>query len=208
MVVSSGVIGETKDFQEYFCGNITKLPGLEVKVVDESGEIVPVNTRGEVYVRSPGMFKEYLNDPEKTAAVLTDDRWYKTDDIGMMTKDAELFVYGRISNMIISGGMNVTPEIIEQAMKLCPGVATVVVVPVPDEVYYQVLCACVIRQSGSDLTEEQLRRYCNDIHNDSPRMFTILPKYYMFFDEFPETITGKTNRVELRKIARESFGSS
>ncbi|XP_045163438.2 putative acyl-CoA synthetase YngI [Mercenaria mercenaria] len=205
LIASSAEINDQSAFQEFFSGKIAKIAGLEVKIVDENGDTVPVNTRGEVYIRSPGMFKEYYNDPDKTAAVLTDDGWYITDDIGMMTSDADLFVYGRKSNMIISGGMNVTPEILEHAIKTCPGVATVVVVPVPDEVYYQVLCACVIRRNGSNVTEEQLRRYCDEIHNDSPGMFTVLPKYYMFFEAFPETITGKTNRVELIKMATEAF---
>ena len=161
---------------------------------DENAEIVPVDRRGEIYIRSDYMFTGYFNDPEKTRNVLSEDGWYKTDDIGRMTENGQFFVEGRKSNMIISGGFNVAPEILENVMKTFPGIDSVVIVPVPDDVYYQVLCACIVKKSDCEVTEEDIRKYCSEYHADKPGLFTVLPKYYMFFDTIPEKKSGKTYR--------------
>ncbi|XP_045179877.2 3-[(3aS,4S,7aS)-7a-methyl-1,5-dioxo-octahydro-1H-inden-4-yl]propanoyl:CoA ligase-like [Mercenaria mercenaria] len=209
---SSGVtkaqITDPDDFVEFGCGKAVNYPGLEVKIVDENGEIVPVNHRGEIYVRSEIMFKEYFNDPEKTKAVKTPDGWYKTDDIGRMTEHGQFFAEGRKSNMIISGGFNVAPEILENVMKTFPGIDLVVIVPVPDDVFYQVLCACVKSKPGFTVTETDVQTYCREYHADKPGLFTVLPKFYMFFEKFPETRSGKTHRKVLERIALERFGPS
>jgi acyl-coenzyme A synthetase/AMP-(fatty) acid ligase len=193
------------DLTEYACGTPLKLKGLEMKIVDENGQTLPVNTRGEIYVKTPGMFKGYLNDLEKTKAVMTPDGWYKSDDIGRINENGLFFVEGRKSNMIISGGLKVAPEILEQVIKTFPGVETAVIVPVPDDIYYQVVCACVVRKPGSDLTEEMLRKVCEDVHADKPGLFTVLPKFYMFIDKLPETNTGKIDRRAIIKIACDKF---
>lgn len=191
------------DFTEFSCGKPMRYPGFEIKIVNENGSIVPVNIRGEIYARSPFMFKEYFNDPVKTRAAKTNDGWFRMDDIGRITENGEIFVEGRKSNMIISGGMNVAPEILEQVMKNFAGVDSVVIVPIPDETHYQVLCACVVKKEGSDVTEEKLRKSSEDFHADKPGLFTVLPKFYLFFDRFPETTTGKLNRKVLEKTAQQ-----
>lgn len=208
IIACSAKTTDRTNFQEYSCGNILNISGLEVKIVDENSDVVPVYTRGEIYIRSPTLFKEYYNDPEKTTCAMAVGGWFKTDDIGLMTNRAEIFVYGRKSYMIISGGMNVAPESLEHAIKSFPGVAMVVIVPVSDEVNYQVVCACVIRQTGSNVTEEEMRVRCEEIHNDKPGMFTVLPRYYMFLNNFPETASGKTSRRELTKMAENCFRPS
>lgn len=205
LFLTQSFVTDRNSFTEYGCGKSIKLQGLEMKVVDDDGNTLPVNTSGEIYVRSPCMFKGYLNDPEKTSNVLSPDGWYKTDDVGKMTENGEFFVEGRKSNMIISGGMVVAPEIMEQVMKTFPGIDSVVVVPVPDEKFYQVLCACVIKKTGMDVTEERLRECCENFYTDKPGLFTVLPKFYLFLERFPETNTGKTSRKELEKIACSRF---
>lgn len=199
--LTEGVINDPERFTEYCCGKPLRISDLEMKIVDESERIVPVNTRGEIYARSKNIFKGYFNDPEKTKSAFTADKWFKTDDIGRMNENGEFFVEGRKSNMIISGGYNVAPEILEQVMNHFPGVAAVIVVPIPDDIYHQVLCACVIKKQRSDITEEVVRKYCEDYHADKPGLFTVLPKYYIFLEMFPVTSIGKADRKELQKIA-------
>ncbi|XP_060581018.1 3-[(3aS,4S,7aS)-7a-methyl-1,5-dioxo-octahydro-1H-inden-4-yl]propanoyl:CoA ligase-like [Ruditapes philippinarum] len=201
-------ITNPNDFTEFGCGKPFNMPGLEIKIVDKNAEIVSVNQRGEIYIRSEAMFTGYFNDPEKTKAVLSEDGWYKTDDIGRMTEDGEFFVEGRKSNMIISGGFNVAPEILENVMKTFPGVDSVIIVPVPDDVYYQVLCACIVKKGDCEISEEDIRKNCHEYHADKPGLFTVLPKYYMFLESFPETRSGKTHRMELEKIALQRFRQS
>ena len=201
---SALVVYDPEKLEDYANGQ--PLPGVEVKIVDRNGSIVPRNETGELYIRSPCVFKEYLNDPEKTNAVKTADGWYKTDDIGRINSDGCIFVEGRISNMIISGGMNVSPAILESTLKTCPGVQSAVVVPVPDEVMYQLVCACVCTVSGSDLTENKLRDFMDSIHNDKEKLFTVVPKYYLIMEKFPEEGNGKISRKTLKVMAEERFG--
>lgn len=203
--LTQAVITDPKQFSEYGCGTAIQMKGLELKIVDEYGQIVPTGTRGEILTRSPAMFKEYYNDPEKTKAAKSDDLWFKTDDMGRLNEKRELFVEGRKSNVIISGAMKVAPEMLEQVIKTFPGVQSIVVVPVPDEDYHQVICACVIKTPESDITEEKLRAYCSQFEVDKPGLFSVSPKFYLFVERFPETLIGKLDRKELQRIASDQF---
>ena len=194
-------IKDPDDFPEYTIGY--PFEGIEMKIVGENGETVPVCQRGELYVRTEGLFKEYYNDPESTKAVMAGDGWNKTDDIGFAREDGLFYFEGRKSELIISGGMNVAPVILEAAIQTCPGVARAVCVPVPHEIFYQVICACVILEDGSDVKENDLRSHCEQIHNDKRGLFTVLPNYYLFMEQFPETRTGKLSRKDLTRIANK-----
>ena len=203
MAISSLIINHPDEFEDFCCGKITA--GVSMKIVDDAGEIVPVNTSGEILIKSKNLFKEYCNDSEKTKAVYTSDGWFKTDDIGFMKENGMLFCVGKKTDMIISGGMNVAPVILEAIIEKYPGVARAICVPIPHSILHQVVCACVKLEEGSDVTEEQLRLYCEEIHNDKSRVFTVLPKYYMFKKEFPETYTGKIARRLLTTEATQLF---
>lgn len=168
---------------------------------------MPVDTRGELLVKDPGMFKGYFNDPEKTAAAFTTDGWFKTDDIGRITKTGEVFVEGRKSNVIISGGLKVIPELLEDVLLSCPGIVNALVVPVPDAVKYQVLCACVAVEKGRDVTESDVRTFCESFHTDKAELFTVLPKFYLFLDQIPLLRTGKFDRKTVESIARQKFAA-
>ena len=203
MAISSLIINHSDEFEDFCCGKITA--GVSMKIVDDAGEIVPVNTRGEILIKYKNLFKEYCNDSEKTKAAFTFDGWFKTDDIGFMKENGMLFCVGKKSDMIISGGMNVAPVILEATIEKYPGVARAICVPIPHGILHQVVCACVKLEEGSDVTEEQLRLFCEEIHNDKSRVFTVLPTYYMFKKEFPETYTGKIARRLLTTEATKLF---
>lgn len=205
LVIARCSFTDSEKFHEYSCGTVIPGSGTEVKVVDKDGATLPINMRGELYVRQPSLFKEYFNDAKKTVDARTADGWYRTDDMGRINREGELFVDGRKSNTIISGGMNVVPEMIETVIKSCHGVEAAIVVPVPDPVYHQVLCACVVTTAGSDVTENDIRQHCETVHNDKPGLFTILPKFYLFLDKFPQTYTGKYSRKELENVAKLKF---
>ena len=179
-------------FIEHSCGK--PLPGLELKIVDNNGEVVPVYSRGELLVRTKAMFAGYYNDLEKTKEVFLEDNWYKTDDIAFMTDDGIFYIEGRKSDMIISGGMNVAPSILEAILKTFRGVKDAMVVPIAHKTLYQAICACVIPQTGSGINEASLHKQCEDIHADKSHLFTVLPTYYLFFESFPKTASGKPSR--------------
>ena len=195
-----------ENFEDYLIGY--PLQGFEIKIVDDDGNVVPIGERGEIHVKVESLFLGYFNDPMKTNAVVTEDGWFKSDDIGLMNENGKMFCYGRKSDMILSGGMNVTPSILEAVIQSCPGVARAVCVPVPHEVMFQVICACIQKKDGSDVKEADVRSFCTTMHNDKPGLFTVLPEYYMFLHQFPQTYSGKTARKELAKIAVEKFAKS
>ena len=203
LICTTLTVQRAKDYQEYAIGYAT--PGVEMKIVNEQEEIVPTGEKGELYVKIDSIFKCYHNDPAKTKACFTDDGWYRTDDICYMKDDGMFFCVGRKSEMILSGGFNVAPAILELTLERCHGVVRAICVPVPHEILYQVVCACVILEDGSDLAEQSLRAYCEDVHNDKTGLFTVLPTYYMFMKDFPQTSTGKTSRRQLTKMASEIF---
>ena len=200
-----GKVVDENDFVEYSVGSPQE--GVEIRIVNANGETVPIFERGEIYVKCDALFKEYYNDPETTRDAMTTDGWFRTDDVGYMSDDDTVYVTGRKSEMILSGGLNITPTILEAVLVNCPGVARVVCVPVPHPVMFQVVCACVILKAGSDATEETIRDYCEAFHNDKPRLFTVVPMFYLFLKEFPETFSGKIERQALIKMAAEKFGS-
>lgn len=186
-------------YKDNYCGTVPSGIGTEVKVVDDKGEILPINTAGEIYVKSPGLFKEYYNDPEKSSAVFTSDGWFKTDDIGRITENSELYVEGRKSNIILSGGMNVSPELVENILKTCAGVEAVVVVPISDPTYYQVLCACVTKKKGNDLTGDQLRQFCESRHNDKPGILLFFQNFTFFWTRFQRQLRENMPEKSLKK---------
>ena len=204
-VCSSLEVDNPSDYKEYSIGY--PLKGSEMKVVDEAGQVVPVNTRGEIYVRINSCFKEYCNDPDKTSASLPGEGWFRTGDVGFMSENGVFFCEGKMSDIIISGGLKVAPGILEAVLRSCPGVSNVVCVPVPHAVtcMFQVICACVLLEEGSDVTEDTLRSYCEVVHNDKSRIFSVLPTYYMFVNKFPETDSGKISRRDLSQLAAKMF---
>ena len=199
------MVDNIDEYVEYSIG--MPLEGVEMKIVDDNEVTVPVNEKGELFVKNEAMFKEYCNDPILTRQRLTDDGWYKTDDVGYMTENGVFFCTGRKSEIILSGGLSVTPSILEAIFTSCPGVARTACVPVTHKVMFQVVCACIVRQEGIDIKEEELRKFCEEMHADKPRLFTVLPKYYIFFKKFPETFSGKVNKKELKRIAEDTFGA-
>lgn len=196
------------EFREFNCGHLVPMNGLEMKVVDKDGNIVPVDRRGELMVRGPGMFKEYLNNPERTMAVKSADGWFKTDDLARIDEYGRIYIEGRISNVIVSKGDNVVPEVMEASFKKCSGIRDVVIVPVPDPACFQLLCACILKEAGQSLTEEDVREFARRFYNQESEMIALLPTFYMFLESFPKTSTGKKSRKKLQTMAAQTFNKN
>ena len=112
--------------------------------------------------------------------------------------------------MIISGARNVNPAVLESLLSKFPGVARVVCVPVPDKRMYQVICACIVVNEGSAVTEQMLRDYCEQIHIDKSGESAVFPTFYLFMDDttIPETHTGKVDRKQLIRFCRAETASN
>ena len=163
--------------------------GLELVLVEADGTPVDPGDSGEVVVRGPGIFSGYYNDDEATHAVITDDGWFWTGDIGVFDDDGYLHLVDRVKDIIIVNGFNVYPAEVEAVLREHPAVEGAVVVGVPDDETGEAVIAHVTASvDGGELlafARERLSRYkC--------------PSDIVFTDELPVAPTGKLIRRELR----------
>lgn len=179
------------------------MPHLAAKIVDEFGATVPVGQPGEVCVRGYSVMLGYWGDPEATDAVLDDDGWMHTGDIGRIDTAGYCRIVGRLKDMIIRGGENVYPREIEEFLYQHPAVEDVAVVGIPDQRMGEEICAWIKVRSSSQLTAQEVRDFCADriAHYK-------IPKVIRFVDEFPMTITGKVQKYEIRRVMEAEFNAA
>jgi long-chain acyl-CoA synthetase len=171
------------------------LPGIEMDVValDDPGKVLAVGEVGEIRIRGPNVTKGYWNRPAETAEAFVGDR-FLTGDIGTMDQDGYFFLVDRKKDMIISGGFNVYPQMIEQAIYEHPAVQEVIVIGIPDEYRGEAAKAFVkLKTAAHPFTLEQLRAFLAGKLGKHE-----LPAALDFVDELPRTAVGKLSRHELR----------
>ncbi len=175
-------------------------PHLEVKIVDQEGQIVPVGTQGELCTRGYSVMKGYWEDTEKTSESIVDG-WMHTGDLAVFDQDGFCSVVGRVKDMIIRGGENIYPREIEEYLMRHPKVSNVQVFGIPDEKFGEEVCAWVIAKPDVDLSEDELR----DALNGQIAHFKV-PRYIRVVEELPMTITGKPQKFVMRDMMVEMLG--
>jgi len=176
-------------------------PHLEVKIVDENGEITPRGVPGEICTRGYSVMIGYWDDPEKTAEAVDSDGWMHTGDIGTIDAEGYGNVVGRIKDMVIRGGENIYPREIEEFLYGHPKVADVQVVGVPDDRMGEELCAWIRLAAGESASEEEIWAFCR-----GQIAHYKIPRYVRFVDEFPMTVTGKVQKFQIREAMIAELG--
>jgi long-chain acyl-CoA synthetase len=177
------------------------LPWVAMRVVDPiSGGECPPGAVGEIWLRAPNVMAGYFNRPEETAAALTQDGWLRTGDGGFVDADGYLFLTDRIKDMVVSGGENVYPIEVEEALSQHPDVSEVAVIGLPDERWGETVTAIVVPVAGSEPTAEDLIAFART------RLAGYkLPRIVEFTSGLPRTPSGKVLKRELReRYARAS----
>src|ERR671938_1442410 len=142
----------------------------------------------------------YWADPERTREAIDDAGWMHTGDLATMDEAGYVNIVGRMKDMVIRGGENVYPREIEEFLYRHPKIADVQVIGVPDPKYGEEICAWVKLKEGASATEEEIRDYCRG------QIATYkIPRYVLFVDTFPMTVTGKIQKFILREWAREKL---
>ena len=175
---------------------------IEIKIINpETRAIVPRGESGELCTRGYSVMLKYWNSPQATAQVIDEQRWMHTGDLAMMDEDGYIHISGRIKDLIIRGGENISPKEIEDFLYTYEGVMDAQVIGVPSKKFGEEVMAWIKPNEGVTLTEEELRNFCKDriAHYKVPR-------YWKFVNEFPMTISGKIRKVEMREIAAEELG--
>jgi cyclohexanecarboxylate-CoA ligase/acyl-CoA synthetase len=175
------------------------LDGVEVRVVDEAGQPVPAGEEGEVCYRGPGAMLGYWRDPERTAIAIDGDGWYHTGDRGQFNADGLLRLKGRIKDVIIRGGTNISATEVEEHLVTHPKVKAVAVVAMPDRLMGEKACAFVVSAEAEAPTLAELADY---LKNSRRIAVHKIPERLEIVKELPMTPTGKVQKFALRAQAR------
>jgi long-chain acyl-CoA synthetase len=185
-----------------------KLPGSgtlgaitgEVKIVDESGNVVPRGTVGEIVLRGEGVAKGYWKKPEETRKQFSGNGWFATGDAGYMDENGFLFFVERIKDLIIASGYNIAPAEVEGYLYHHPAVQEAAVVGIPDEYRGETVKAFIIlkQEARGKVTEAEIIAFGKE------KMAAYkAPKVVEFIDEIPKNLTGKVLRRVLREREEE-----
>lgn len=166
----------------------------DIRIVDSQGRQLPPGETGEILISGPNVIKEYWNRPEATAGAFFEPDWFRSGDIGHVDEEGFLFISDRLKDMIISGGENIYPAEVEQAIMGLPEVESVAVIGVSDEKWGEVPRAVIVLKPGSSLGEEDIVTYLTG------RLARYkIPRTSIFLEELPRTASGKIRKADLRK---------
>jgi crotonobetaine/carnitine-CoA ligase len=173
-------------------------PEVELRVVDDSDEDVPVGQAGELLVRAPGLFAGYLNQPEATAVAVRDG-WYRTGDLVRADAQGLYYFLGRRKDFVRRGGENIAAAEVEEVLRAHPKIRDAAVIAVPDDIRGEEVKACVLLAEGctvDELPPEAIVAHCAD------RLAAFkLPRYVEYRSaDFPRTPTMRVRKEELKAV--------
>jgi fatty-acyl-CoA synthase len=169
--------------------------GVDMRIVNAEGTPLPPGEIGEIAIRSQANMREYWRRAEATAETIDADGWLRSGDAGYMDADGYFYLHDRVKDMIISGGENVYPAEVENAIYGHPAVADVAVIGVPDPKWGEAVKACVVLKPGEAADEAAIIAWART------RIASYkCPKSVDFIDMLPRNPSGKVLRRELRAL--------
>jgi acyl-CoA synthetase (AMP-forming)/AMP-acid ligase II len=177
-------------------------PGIDLRIVDENDNDVPIGEAGEIVFRGDLTMKGYWKAPEANVEVFKGG-WVHTGDIGKFDQDGYLYLVDRKKDMVVSGGTNIFSKEVEEVIDQHPAVLESAVIGVPDEHWGEVVKAIVVLKEGATLREDELLEFCKDKMGSYKK-----PKSIDFVKELPRNPTGKILKPVLREKYRKGFDGS
>jgi fatty-acyl-CoA synthase len=178
------------------------MPHVEVKIVDANGHIVPRGEPGELCTRAYSVMIGYWEDQERTREVLEPAGWMHSGDVATIDEDGYCRITGRIKDIVIRGGENISPREVEEYLYRHPAIRDVQVIGVPDDKYGEELCAWVVLRPDASVTTDDIREFCR-----GQIAHYKIPRYIKFVDGYPMTATGKVQKFVMRKSMAEEIKS-
>lgn len=174
----------------------------EVKVCHpKTGNVVPVGSEGELWVRGHHVMPGYFKNADKTREAI-EDGWFKTGDMGVMNERGYLSLKGRTKEMIIRGGENIYPKELENLLATHPDISEAYVCSVPDARMGQEICAWVVlKDKTKNVTAEDIKSFCKERIS-----YFKVPKYIFFVDDFPRTPKGSPQKYLMSEKSCEILG--
>ena len=171
------------------------LPGLEISILDGDGRELPLGEEGELSMRGPGVFFGYLAQDDLYQSLMTPSRYFRTGDLARLDDEGYVRITGRIKDLLVRGGVNISPVPIEDAIAAHPDVQAVAVVGYPDERLGDRICAVIAPKEPTPPTLEGLLDFVRA--QGLPKRYW--PEIIRFRPEFPRTAAGKIRKIELRE---------
>ena len=176
-------------------------PHVEVKVIDDAGNITPRGVRGELCTRGYSVMQGYWADLERTAEAIDAEGWMRTGDLATLDEAGYCNIVGRVKDMVIRGGENIYPREVEEYFYRHPKIQDAQVFGVPDERFGEELCIWVRLKDGEQATEEEMRAFCR-----GQIAHYKIPRYVVFVEDFPMTVTGKIQKFKMREQMMATLG--
>ncbi|MDQ3156811.1 MAG: AMP-binding protein [Actinomycetota bacterium] len=171
------------------------LPGVEAALTDPRGDPVTVGEEGEIVLRGPQVFTGYLDDPAATDAAFWPDGWFRTGDLGRWDENGRLVISGRLKDLVITGGMNVSPIEVESVVARFAGIAEAAVSGLPSERWGEEVAVWIVTDAGAAVNTEDLLAHCR-VHLAGFKC----PKQVFRVSELPRNAMGKITRSTLKAV--------
>ncbi len=178
------------------------LPGLELSAANGEGARLAPGEQGEIVMRGPGLFATYVGQADLYRDSLTPEGWFRTGDLGTVDDDGYLHLSGRLKDLIIRGGVNISPLPVEEAIAAHPAVRHVAVIGYPDERLGERIGAVVVPEAKGP-TLQELVSWCEEA--GLPKRW--LPERLWLLDSMPTTPAGKIRKAVLRSLVSEDVSS-
>ncbi|HYQ60092.1 MAG TPA: AMP-binding protein, partial [Desulfatiglandales bacterium] len=190
-------ITRARDPLEVICSTVGRptCPFDTYKVIDPKGKTLPLGAEGELVLKGPGVFTGYYNNPEENKKVFTKEGFFRTGDLARINEKGYITLTGRIKEMINRGGESISATEIERLITRHPGVAAVAVIPMPDPLMGERVCAYVQPKAGAQLTFEGIISFLKG----QKASVLQLPERIEFIDAMPYTGAQKTDKRSLQE---------
>ncbi|CAF1601849.1 unnamed protein product [Didymodactylos carnosus] len=170
---------------------------LEIKLIDDKDQIVPLGEKGELLMRGYKTMKGYWNDNEMTAKIITESKWLHTGDIAKMDEDGYLYFCGRKKEIIIRGGVNIYPLEIEKIIEEYPNILKAQVFGIPDERYGEIVCSMIVlKEEKTNININELKQFLS-----KHLAYFKIPKHIEVVDKF--NTTASLGKVQKSKLAKD-----
>ncbi|XP_033746870.1 polyketide synthase PksJ-like [Pecten maximus] len=189
------------------CGDVGRpFPGVEIRIVDHQDIPIEKGMIGKIQVRSPYAMKKYDRNPELTKRAFTEEKWYRTGDLGNLSRDGNLVIVGREADVISRGCKTIYPGVLESLLKGMTSIKDVCVVPVPDKRLLEEVCACFV--SSGQVNPEDVKKFFEQklFKEQTQNNLSEIPTYFLQFEAFPEVGNGKFDRKTIRRDAIARLG--
>jgi 2,3-dihydroxybenzoate-AMP ligase len=204
--MSEGLLCRTSltDNVETICNTVGKpcCPYEQIKIVDEKGHVLPPDQEGELVTKGPGIFAGYLKNPEENAGSFLRGNFFRTGDQAKLDRWGNLKITGRTKDIIIRGGENISPALVEELLCSYPDVADAAVIGMPDKQLGEKVCAYVRLADGVKVDPEEIRSFMES--RGASKL--LIPERFEFVTSLPLTEAGKHDKRALREDIKQKIG--